>query len=88
MKHGKVPNVDMTGKSKPVFYTPDEVVMSGSEAQAIYNLKEPPTHAVGLDTSGVTSVYGSSPVEGSISMHSVEIITRDEIRALYIIRLR
>ena len=55
-RSGYAPNVDQYGKTKTVFYTPDEGVNSASQAKSMYNLTDVRTYRLTLDTSRVTTV--------------------------------
>jgi RHS repeat-associated protein len=74
-KTGYAPNVDRYSKPKSVFYTPEEPLASASQAQNVYNLKDLPTHRMGLDTSKTTNIYGGNVAGGT----GVEMITSEKI---------
>jgi RHS repeat-associated protein len=72
---GKVPNVSRSGISKNVFYTPEEPLFSAFQAKDFYNLKELPTHRIGLNTAKTTNIYGGN-VDGGTG---IELVTGEEI---------
>lgn len=82
-KEGYVTNVDQYDIPKNVLYTPDEPLTSASQAQNVYNLPNTPTHRVGLDTNGITNIYGGN-VEGKTG---IEISTPERIPAVDIEQL-
>ena len=73
-KTGYVPNT-YNGAPKAVFYTPDEGLVSASQAKQIYNLTTKPTYRLELDTSSVTNFYAGN----GQGIKGIEMITRDKI---------
>jgi len=70
-----VPNTNVAGAAKPVFYTPESPLSSASEAQSTYQLGDTPTHAAELDTSRIHNTYGGNVENGS----GIEMTTQDQI---------
>ena len=56
---GFVPNTNIRGDPKPVFFTYDDPVNSAGQAQQIYGLEKPPTHRTAVDLSKVKINYSS-----------------------------
>ena len=74
---GQVPNTDIAGKQKNVFYTHDAPIDSASGAQDAYQLPVRPTHRVEVDTTNANPVYGGNVDGGNGS----ELITNNTLPA-------
>ncbi|EKE01271.1 MAG: hypothetical protein ACD_21C00178G0003, partial [uncultured bacterium] len=72
-KTGTIPNVDMKGNSKSVFYTPHEFP-SGAEAQSGLMLETKPSYRITIDASDVRANYS-----GVLDTNFIEMTTRAPI---------
>lgn len=71
-------STNIRGDPKSVFYTPDEGIISASQAQKMYNLPNTPTHRIGLDTTRIINTYGGN----GQGIDGIEMITTDKIPAI------
>ena len=74
-QNGVIPNVDQFGQPRNIFYTTDESLNSGNQAQTAYNLSSTPTYRLEFNTNDITNLYGGN-VEGGTG---TELVTTQTI---------